>query len=275
MKSIAAGETMIVVLIVCVILNQRKVKKLLNEKGGVMGKTELASSDILSDSGALIVGDHFVYKSGKHGHAYINKEEFSQIGAGNLSDLLRKMASNAFSEGLDLGDMRTIGVIGPAMGAISNALAIAEKLEECFPKIKFFPARTEVEADESGKKIHTVPEKLIPTYSRAEAFIVAEDIINNGTTIEEVKVLYESVFDVQVVAAMCIADRGGQTAESLRVLQYFPYIRVQMDQFSPSECLDCMEGIPINIKLGKGDRWVKLFEQPPYPKNADFSEFWK
>lgn len=231
----------------------------------------------LAESGALIDNDHFVYKAGTHGPAYIDKEKFSLIGARNFVNLLNQVARNAVKSGLQIKAEHTmIGVIGPAYGAICFAPTIAAVLEEEFPFKTFFPARTELETDVAGKKVHVIPEKFHVAY-QGKPFIIVEDIVNNGTTIREGKAVCVKQVDGEVIAALSIAERGGQTTESLGVPQFFPLMRVNMVQYDVKKavCPLCEAGIPINTILGKGKRWIELFGQPPYNPRADFSEFWK
>lgn len=230
---------------------------------------------ILADLKAIIDGDHIVYKAGTHGMAYIDKEKFSQVGAGKLAGLLRRVVSNAISKGIVLADTEPIGVIGPAYGAIPYALTVAEEFENALQGTTFFPARTELVVDTSGKKIHVIPEKLQGFYS-GKKFVALEDIVNNGTTLRELKPPLEAI-GAKIIAALAVADRGGQTTESLGIEQYFPLMRVDMAQYDARghKCPLCEKGVPINTVLGKGERWVKLFGQPPYDSKTDFSKFWE
>ncbi|OIO07840.1 hypothetical protein AUJ27_01725 [Candidatus Falkowbacteria bacterium CG1_02_37_44] len=218
----------------------------------------------------IIQSDHFVYKAGTHGPEYLDKELLATMGARNLVEVINEVGNAALRKGLDLGNLSSkIGIVGPAMGAITFSLTLAAHLEKLFSIYTFFPARTELTEDKSGKKVHIIPDKLKPIY-QGSSFIIFEDIINNGTTVREVGKLFDNV-----IAAICICDRRGQTAESLEVKQYYPYLRFNMEQSTAKDCDQCLEGIPINTKLGKGARWVSLFGQPPYPDNKDFSLFWE
>ncbi len=133
-----------------------------------------------------------------------------------------------------------------------------------------------METDVAGKKVHVIPEKFHVAY-QGKPFIIVEDIVNNGTTIREGKAVCVKQVDGEVIAALSIAERGGQTTESLGVPQFFPLMRVNMVQYDVKKavCPLCEAGIPINTILGKGKRWIELFGQPPYNPRADFSEFWK
>jgi len=235
-----------------------------------MGHNEAMA--ILRAADAVVDNGHFVYKAGTHGSAYINKEKFPFLGALNLEKILIEAAENAARNGLDFKGDASVGVIGPAMGATPYPLTLAIAFEKLFPGTKFFPARTELEPDRDGKKIHLIPDKLAADY-RNRDFIIFEDIVNNGTTIREVTKLFSGI--ARVKAAICIADRGGQTAGSLGISEYYPWLRVDMTQYDAKDCPICAQGTPINTILGKGKVWVNLFGQPPYPEDKDFSPFWE
>lgn len=230
---------------------------------------------ILASSGATITGDHFVYKAGTHGEAYIDKERFAFMGAANLAEVIEAAAHNFLRNGPDFKGEELVGVLGPAMGAISYSLTMAMALEKIIKiPLIFFPARTELVADATGKKIHVIPDKLKLRYKKC-SFIIFEDIVNNGTTIKEVRKLLEEDVGARVLGATCIVDRGGQTAESLGVEWYAPLLKVNMVQHQPKDCPLCKEAKPINTILGKGERWVNLFGQPPYASEKDFVTFWE
>jgi len=107
---------------------------------------------ILQKSGTIVSG-HLVYKAGTHGICYIDKERYVNLSARELSSLIRGVGLNAIAKGLQIpANLERVGVIGPAMGAIAYTLTLAECLEESFPAIKFFPARSELETDPTGKK---------------------------------------------------------------------------------------------------------------------------
>lgn len=228
-------------------------------------------ADILGSCNSVVKGSHLVYKKGTHGREYIDKEQFSKLGARRLSEVLRIAVDCAINSGLEVIGKDMIGVVGPAYGAIPYTLTVAEALEGHFRSPLFFPARTEVVTE---KKIHIIPEKLLAMYA-GKKFIGVEDIVNNGTTLRELRDLLRTIGS-EMFAAISIADRGGQTEKTLGIKQYFPGLRINMAQIDPREeiCPQCAAGIPINTVLGKGSRWVKMFGQPPYPPGMDFSAFW-
>jgi orotate phosphoribosyltransferase len=234
------------------------------------------SIDLLRSLGAVVENDHFVFKAGyAHGDLYINKEEFIKLGANNLIKLLGNMVDSAVKRGLEFGDAKEIGVVGPGYGAIPYALPVAGFLEDFFPGIKFFPARTQLK-NVNGRDVHYLPEKLIKQY-RGKRFIGVEDIVNNGETIREIRDVFSMQANADVDDFMSIANRGVQTAQTLGLKRFFPLMDPTLKQYDlrVERCLKCFAEVPINTQLGKGAEWVKMFGQPPYPVGKDFSAFWE
>jgi len=234
---------------------------------------------LIQEAGAVVSG-HFVFKAGfAHGNLYMNKEVFSMMGARKLAHVIKAVGDNLsspLSQCFKKLAGGKVGIIGPAYGAIPFSLTLAMHLESIFSSssISFFPARTELVV-ESGRKVHTIPEKLLGLYQGCN-FIALEDIVNNGTTLREVGTLFEEA-ELNIIAATCFVDRGGQTSKSLGIRNYHPLLRKEMEQFDVREapCPMCKKGTPITTDLGKGAEWVEIFGQPPYPEGKDFSAFWE
>jgi len=229
---------------------------------------------ILSNS---IVTGHFVYKAlHKHGAGYVDKEKFSEIGSTEIVKLIEAVGENALKQGINFPDVPEIGILAPAYGALMFPLILAAYFEKITGR-KFFPARTEAipSQKDPNKLIHFVPGKRKEFY-QGKCYMILEDIVNNGTTVKEVKEIFKRDVGAKIFAALCVADRGGQTAKSLGIRQYYPLKRVNMTQhdLKLGPCPLCEKGIPINTLLGKGKRWVAMFGQPPYSPDVDFSPFW-
>ncbi|MFC1629795.1 hypothetical protein ACFL11_01035 [Patescibacteria group bacterium] len=68
---------------------------------------------ILGEVGAIVVGDHFVYTSGKHGNAYVNKDSvfpYTRL----VSRLCKVIAHHFWGTGVDV-------VVGPTVGGVALA----------------------------------------------------------------------------------------------------------------------------------------------------------
>jgi orotate phosphoribosyltransferase len=239
-------------------------------------KEQLLVSNYLKDVDAFVEG-HFVYKSGLHGNMYIDKERLGKLGGRKMTEVLLAVAMNAY---FTKNTMRfkmgtTVTIIGPAFGAINYTLPICNYFEEVYKtlRINFRPGRTQLRND---GKTHYFPEKLLDIYGESDEFIVIEDIVNLGSTIREVSALTKATFGKAVTRAMCIVSRGGQTAESMGIEEFHPLLDVCMEQYDPRTAsgLEKINGLgEINLELGKGKGWVKMFGQPPYPADTDFNDY--
>ncbi len=227
---------------------------------------------LLEDANAIAEG-HFVYKSGKHGPLYINKEVFADFDVKMFWFLLKTIANNAvILDGMTFEPGKVVRVFGPAYGAIVYSMPVAYALAQLFPETTFKIARTEL--DENKK--HFIPDKLIESYRDADIFICTEDIVNSGTTIRELGRLIEATYEKKLTKAISIANRGGQNAESLLLEQYSTLIDKKFDQWDPripAELALINALGEINLKLGKGKIWTGLFGPGPYAEDSDFSAF--
>lgn len=225
--------------------------------------------NLLASWSVVVENEIFVYKSGKIGRAYINKDKLAHLGVQIVNNCLRSMTQNAIDNGLAFNPRKnvTVLVIGPAYGAIGYPSVVAEYLADNFPDTKFTTGRTQL--DENGK--HYIPEKLQLLYEEADTYVIAEDIVNEGTTVREVsKLLSKKV----VHSVICLADRGDNYAETLGVESFFPFIRVDMEQYDPRVDSSLFNTtLEINTILGKGKMWVEQFGRPPYNEGTDFSSF--
>jgi len=238
-------------------------------------KEQLLVSNYLKEVDAFVEG-HFVYKSGLHGNMYIDKERLGRLGGRKMTEVLNAVAMNAYAENMMQFKMETtVTVIGPAFGAINYTLSICNFFEEAYRtlRVNFHPGRTQLWED---GKTHYFPEKLLGIYGESDEFIVIEDIVNIGSTIREIDALTKATFGKPVSRAMCIVNRGGQTAQSMGIEEFHPLLDVCMEQHDPRTSAGLArinELGEINLALGKGSGWVKMFGQPEYPEGIDFSAY--
>jgi orotate phosphoribosyltransferase len=233
----------------------------------------IAKSEMILENAKSIAIGHFVYKSGKHGPLYINKEKFASLDIEEIDFVLNTMVDNAVVfGGLKFEPGKRVRVIGPAYGAIDYSHPVALRLKYHFPETIFLKGRTQL--DENGK--HTLPQKLVDEYLDADEFVMTEDIVNDGRTLREVGNLFETIFGKRITKAFAIANRGGQTAESALLEGYYPLINKKFDQWDPRipEELEKINELPeINTVLGKGKGWVETYGNGPYAADMDFSAY--
>jgi orotate phosphoribosyltransferase len=191
---------------------------------------------------AIITGSHFVYASGKHGSAYVNKDAVYPH-VDEISSICLYMIENFSKDGVEV-------VIGPAQGGIILAqwTAFHFNFSRDKPVLAVF-------ADKSGDKDYVIKrgyDKLIA----GKKVLVVEDIITTGGSAKAVVALVKAAGG-SVVGVSAICNRGAVTAEQLGVDKFCPLIELQLEDYPASECPLCQKGIPVRTDLGKGKEFLK------------------
>lgn len=191
---------------------------------------------ILHVRGAVIQNDHFVYKSGKHGRDYVNKDAIYPY-TGDVSTLCRLMARYYAEHEVEV-------VIGPEVGAVVLAHRVAEHLSE-FRKQDVLA----VYAEKSGEDfiIKRGFELIVPK----RRTLVVEDILTTGGTARKVVNAAKGIGGI-VIGVAALVNRGGVTAEQLDVDLLETLVNVDLKMYPEAECPACAESRPINTQLGHG-----------------------
>lgn len=191
----------------------------------------------LAGMGAVLTGGHYVYASGKHGPAYVNKRAVL-VHPGWLVNLCGQMAMHIKER-----DAGIDAVVAPAVGAIALGTLVASIMVKDHLGIKLFIAEKD---GQGGFAIKTEPQLL-----QGKRVVIVEDILTTGGSAMRVaEVVRELGAEVGVVAA--IVNRGGVTAEGLGVSHLVSLVNVTMDMYDPEECPLCKAGTPVNTDFGHG-----------------------
>lgn len=226
---------------------------------------------LLEEIHAIVTGQMFAYKANPTiGNAYINKERLPLLGGTRMNEILFSAVMNAEKEGLKFeATTKTVVVVGPAYGAINYAPIIAEMIEELYD-VRAIPTRTEL--DRTNDKLHVIPEKLKGLYEEANEFIIIEDIVNGGTTIEQVRdLIRKHINETKKISALCLVDRGkNNSSESMDIEAFYPFLKVDMKVYDPrtDEGIEFLNnsGLVMNIQLGKGKQFIEKYGPGPYKK---------
>ncbi len=232
---------------------------------------------MITNYGCRVFDDeHFVYKSGMHGPAYINVDPvLYQPWA--LYSIGRKLAEPYVPAGL-----RSCGVVpdvvaDPAVGGISFGLMTAHAINE---RIDDFATNPKMRDQYPEQVMHIFAEKDKTGDNEEEVFVISrtgfagqcegkkvlvvEDILNSGVSTRGVIECVEAAGG-EVIGVTCLVSRAGATAESLGVPRFDPLIDINMVQYEAEKCPLCAEGRPMVVDeaLGKGKNWVA--NRPNYP----------
>jgi len=232
---------------------------------------------LLAQAGAILTG-HFVYTSGKHGSAYVNKDRVYTDTA--LVSLICQNLADHFGRNLPQV------VVGPAVGgvilsqwtafhlnaSIGGVVGVyAERAERSYLKVG-------EGADPGGFDLHgfmgnicghqvIAGEELVVKENRFvikrgydklvnhKRVLVVEDVITTGGTVKKVvQAVRECRGEVIGVGAMC--NRGQVSAENLDVPALHSVVDVPLEAWPESECPLCAEGAPVNTDVGKGREFL-------------------
>ena len=200
--------------------------------------------DILQRLGAVLINDHFVYTSGKHGEVYINKDalyphtrETSQVG--------RMLAELILANGL-LPEV----VVGPALGGIILSQWTAYHLSELLGK-EVLSVYTEKD-DQKNQVFTRNYDQLVA----GKKVVVVEDIV---TTAGSLKKTLESVRQAQglVEAAVVMVNRNPEVTDELVGTKFLALANLPAEAWDESEIPDWLRARPINTKVGHGKKYLQ------------------
>lgn len=202
------------------------------------------SVDILKRVRAVLINDHFVYTSGKHGSVYINKDalyphtrETSEIG---------KMFAEKFK------DKNIEVVAAPALGGIILSQWTAYHLSQLTGK-EVLGVYTEKTPDKN--QIFTRGyDKLV----KGKNVLIIEDLTTTGGSVKKV---VNSVKEVggKIVAVCVMVNRDPKNVTSQVVGAPFSALgTLPAEAYDENKCPLCKKGIPINTSVGHGRKYLTV-----------------
>lgn len=196
-------------------------------------------------TGALVENGHFVYRSGKHGDAYVDHWRLLQDAKAmhHFSQLL----AEKFTDPEDKIEV----VAGLERGGSHVAARVAYHLSLMMgTNIPWIPV-----AKREHGTMHYIDDRFIPDVL-GKRVLLADDVLNTGSGISQaIGILRHSEIGAHPIAIAALVNRGGVNAsffhniQKLRVLFSLP-----LQSWEPSECPMCREEIPISTILGHGRR---------------------
>lgn len=196
---------------------------------------------VLEGAGAVHQDGHFVYTSGKHGPAYVNKDKLTvdprvlaSIGHGFATSFANQMGISA--------------VVAPATAGIPFGHAAATALAELCPVDEVCPI-VFAYAEKDGDAF--VLKRGFDTALRGRRIVVIDDILTSGKSTRAVIDALRTA-DLNVVAVGVVLNRGGVTAQDLDVERLHSLATLHLEAFPAEECPLCRDGVAINTNLGHG-----------------------
>lgn len=238
-----------------------------------MARTDI--EELLTHLGVFIDG-HFVYKSGKHGSRYVNKDALFQnpyitqwaIGgalAGLAPDIDIDVVVSPVTGGIVLANWTAVSLSFPdrAVQAV-----FAERKEETIvspeergsvltPRSSYNRKPGDVFlVRHPGFVIRRGGDKII----REKNVLVVDDVVNDGSSLRET-IEAVRVCGGIVVAAICLYNRGAATAESLGVPVFRSVIAHPETRYAAEDCPHCCLDVPVNTDFGYGTDFQGMQER--------------
>ncbi len=204
---------------------------------------------ILKSVGAIITDSHFVGTSGRHMPAYINKDLLflHPEEASNVGELFAEKFQN---EDIDI-------VVAPAVGGTILSQWTAYHLSK-LKKKEVLSTYTEKDkgTSASASESEQVFRRGYDAYVKGKKVLVIEDLTTTGLS---VKKLIETVKNVggEVVAVCVMVNRDPNLVNSQSIGAPFSSLGVfQIPSYEEKDCPLCKNGVPINISVGHGKKFL-------------------
>jgi len=196
----------------------------------------------------VIVDDHFVYTSGKHGSVYIRKDKlypYTRL----TSMVCRMMAEKVKDLNIDV-------VAGPALCGIVLSQWTAYHLSKLLKK-EVFSVFTEKTYED--KQVFDRPQMLKRGYDalvKGKRVLVVEDLTTTGASVKKVVDRIKEAGG-KVAAVFILVNRNPKDINSkfmgasLKSLSVF-----KADAYDEDKCPLCKKNIPINTEVGHGKEYL-------------------
>lgn len=199
--------------------------------------------DILRETGALIIDDHFVLTSGKHSPLYINKDALYPH-TDKASEVGRLIADKLKDFDIDV-------VAGPALGGIILAQWVAYHLSK-LKKKKILGVYTEKDL-EKNQVFKRGYDKLV----KGKKVIVVEDLTTTGNSVRKV---INSVLSHggKVVGVAVMVNRDPRNVNEQTIgFPFYMLDTLDTQSYEEKDCPLCKKHVPVNTDVGHGRKFVE------------------
>ena len=196
---------------------------------------------ILTECGALLLEDHFVYSSGHHGPGWIAKDLV------NLDARRPERLGALLAEACSGLTPRPEIVCGPAVGGLICAQCTSLAMNLPF----VYAEKVQVEGRTGFELRRGFPELV-----DGREVLVVDDVVNTGFSIRLVIDAVRRAGGIVHSAATWI-NRGNTDAAGLSV-EHFTYLdEVSLPSWPADSCPLCVEQVPVNTRFAHGAEFVE------------------
>ena len=206
-----------------------------------LSKEEIAR--IFAGTKAIITSSHVVYKSGKHGSAYVNKDAIYPHTM-QISLLCQEIARRFASDGVEV-------VVAPAVGGVILSQWVAYHLT-----IISGSQVLGIYADKAEDGQSFVIKRGYDKVATGKNVLVVEDVLTTGDSAKKVIEVIRTLRG-RVIGLGVLCNRGQVTeADVASIPRLTALLNVELDTYDEEACPLCQRGIPINTDVGKGREFL-------------------
>jgi len=201
-------------------------------------------SDIIStlkQVGAVMTDDHFVGTKGPHFSTYINKDALYPHIA-ETSAVCEQFAEGFMQYNADI-------VAGPALGGIILSQWTAYHLSQ-----KAGRPILSVYAEKKDDEL-----KLTRGYDalvKGKNVVVVEDLTTTGGSLKQAIEAVQKAGGNVVAAAVMVNKNPTEVTSEFFGVPFFALAELPVELYSAEDCPLCTSGVPINIKVGHGKKFL-------------------
>ncbi len=203
--------------------------------------------ELLRKIGAVRKG-HFVYKSGRHGNEYINKDALFMYPR-ELSMICKEMVERFHVDGF-------VGrVIGPAVGGAILAQWVAHHLQSIYPSRDVRALFAEKDGDAF------IIKRGYDEVIKGTRTLVVEDVVTTGDSARKVVEAAQRAGAI-VAGVFALWNRGGR-AINVGNVPFHALISTEIESYPEKACYLCEQNVPVNIDVGHGREYLARKKQNP------------
>ncbi len=200
---------------------------------------------ILAKRQAVITNSHVVFKSGKHGTDYVNKDAIYPY-VEDVMTICREMARVIINEGIEV-DV----VVGPTVGGVILSQRVAQDIMET-RSLEVLSVYADKAEGGEGRILKRGYDKLVV----GKRCLIVDDVMTTGGSVKETIVAVKQAGGI-VVAVIVICNRGGVTASDLGVEHFYALLNLDLQAWPPAECPLCRDKVSVNIEVGHGKAFLE------------------
>ncbi len=205
-----------------------------------------AIMQVFTELGAITLNSHFVFTSGRHSNAYINKDAL-YVHTQAISKLCKLMADEYDADKVDV-------VIGPTIGGVVLSQWVTHHLNARRSSGETLSLYAEKEGEGEDKKF--VIKRGYNLHIPGKNVVVVEDLLTTGGSARKVIECVRSLKG-NVLGLSVLCNRGQVSPQDVGNVPIKTLINFTLNSWTEEECQLCKDNVPINTNLGKGKAFLE------------------